>query len=234
MHGYPPPSRRLFVAVLPFLAYGCTNLAEAAAQDPAAPPVARLLERLQAHYDSITDFSAAFEHRYAGGVLRTADSERGTLHVSRPGRWRFEYVGPESKIFVCDGATVHSYFPADREVIVTPLPANPGASTPAAFLAGDGDLQRDFAARRLPRAAPDDAWAIELTPVRGDAGYTSLTLVVDPATLDILEMATTDFQGGISTYVFSDIRRNQGLPASLFAFDAPAGVEVIADDSLVR
>ncbi len=224
--------RRLRVAMV--LLCGWAMPAAAGAQVAAAPPLDQLLERLQAHYDRIADFSADFEHRYAGGVLRTSASELGTLYVSKPGLWRFEYASPESKLFICDGMTIHSYFPADRQVIVTPLPMSAGASTPAALLAGEGDLRRDFAARYVAARSPDRVWSIELTPVRNDAAYESLTLAIDPGTLDIVEMATTDFQGGVSTYVLSNVRRNQGLPDTLFVFDVPAGVEVIADDSFVR
>ena len=224
--------RRLFTAT--GLLLGIALPAVAGAQSPDAPPIAQLLASLQAHYDRVTDFSADFEHRYAGGVLRTSDVERGTLYVSRPGLWRFDYTSPESKLFVCDGATIHSYFPADRQVIVSPLPAGSGASTPAAFLAGEGNLQRDFTARYSVGQSAGRAWSIELTPVRDDADYESLILAIDPVTLDILEMATTDFQGGVSTYVFSNVKRNQGLSDTLFVFDVPTGVEVIADDSFVR
>ncbi len=226
------PVRRLRTAFV--LLAGLVLPAAAGAQSPAGPPVAELLARLQARYDRIADFSADFEHRYAGGVLQAADVERGTVHVSRPGRWRFDYVSPEPKLFVCDGATIHSWFPADRQVIVSPLPAGEGASTPAAFLAGEGDLRRDFTARYAAGRPANGAWEIELTPVRGSADYESLTLTVDPGTLDILGMATTDFQGGVSTYVFSNVRQNQGLPDTFFVFDVPAGVEVIADDGFVR
>ena len=205
-----------------------------AAQSPAAPPLPQLLDRLQAHYDRIADFSADFEHRYAGGVLLTADIERGTLHVSRPGQWRFDYISPEPKLFICDGTTISSYFPAERQVIVSPVPDGPAASTPVSFLAGEGDLRRDFTARYTARPSPAGAWAVELRPVRDDAGYESLTLSIDPLTLDVLEMATTDFQGGVSTYAFSNFKRNQGLSDTLFVLDVPADVEVIADDGFAR
>ena len=207
---------------------------KAGGQSPSAPSIAELLADLQAHYDRVADFSADFQHRYSGGVLQATDVESGTVHVSRPGQWRFDYVSPEPKLFVCDGTTVHSYFPADRQVIVSPLPPAAGASTPASFLAGEGDLQRDFSARYAAGRPGNETWSIELTPVRGGADYELLTLVVDRATLDILEMATTDFQGGVSTYVFSNIKRNQGLSDTLFVFDVPADVEVITDDSFAR
>ena len=223
--------RRLFAATA--LLLGCAVPAAAGAQALSAPPIAALLASLQAHYDGMADFSADFEHRYAGGVLQTTDIERGTVRVRKPGQWRFDYASPEPKLFVCDGATIHSYFPADRQVIVSPLPAVSGASTPVSFLAGEGDLRRDFTARYADRA-PEGAWSIELTPVGIDAEYELLTLTIDPGTLDIVEMATTDFQGGVSTYVFSNVRRNQGLSDTLFAFDVPGDVEVITDDSFVR
>lgn len=212
---------------------GCALPVAAAAQSPAAPPVNRLLANLQAHYDRIADFSADFEHHYAGGVLRTANVERGTMHVKKPRRWRFDYVDPEPKLFVCDGTTIHSWFPADRQVIVSSL-AGAGASTSAAFLAGEGDLLRDFTARYAAGPPPDGAWSIELTPIAGDAGYESLILTVDRTTLDILEIATTDFQGGVSTYVFSNVMQNQGLSDTLFGFDVPADVEVISEEIPAR
>ena len=212
---------------------GCALPVAAAAQSPAAPPVNRLLANLQAHYDRIADFSADFEHHYAGGVLRTANVERGTMHVKKPRRWRFDYVDPEPKLFVCDGTTIHSWFPADRQVTVSSL-AGAGASTSAAFLAGEGDLLRDFTARYAAGPPPDGAWSIELTPIAGDAGYESLILTVDRTTLDILEIATTDFQGGVSTYVFSNVMQNQGLSDTLFGFDVPADVEVISEEIPAR
>lgn len=226
------PVRRPRVAFAFLVA--CALPVAAGAQSPAAPPVARLLANLQAHYDRIADFSADFEHHYAGGVLRTTNVERGTMHVKKPRRWRFDYVDPEPKLFVCDGTTIHSWFPADRQVLVSPLPAGAGASTSAALLAGEGDLLRDFTARYAAGPPPDGAWSIVLRPVAGDAGYESLILTVDRTTLDILEIATTDFQGGVSTYVFSNVMQNQGLPDTLFGFDVPADVEVISEEPLAR
>lgn len=223
-------ARRLAAAaVLP-----CACVLAAAGQSAAPPPVAELLADLQAHYDRMADFSADFEHRYAGGVLRAADVERGAVHVRRPGQWRFDYVSPEPKLFVCDGAAIHSYFPADGQVVVSPLPADAAASTPAAFLAGEGDLRRDFAARYAALPGPAGTWSVELTPIRGGADYESLLLAVDRDTLDVIELAATDFQGGVSTYVFSNVRRNQGLSADLFTFEAPEDVEVVTDDIFAR
>ena len=207
----------------------------ALAQPPAAPPIAEVMTQLQARYDAIDDWSADFEHSYAGGVLQAADVERGAVRVKKPGRWRFDYTHPEAKRFVSNGRTIHSYFPDDRQVIVTELPEGGSASTPASFLAGDGDLTRDFSARYAATGnASGDTWVVDLTPVRRDADYEFLTLAIARNNFDIRRMAATDFQGGISTYVFSNLKHNQDLPDALFTFEAPRGVEVIIDDSFAR
>ena len=46
-------------------------------------PATEVADALQARYDGVRDFSAAFEHRYEGGLLRKATSERGTVGAAR-------------------------------------------------------------------------------------------------------------------------------------------------------
>ena len=191
------------------------------------------MDRLQARYDAIRDFSADFAHSYAGGVLQATDVERGAVHVKKPGRWRFDYTHPEIKRFVSDGRTVVSYFPADGQAIVSELPPG-GSATPASFLAGDGDLTRDFDARYVDGAPEDAGWVVELTPRAPDAEYETLTLAIDTGDLAIRRMSAVDLQGGVSTYVFSNLQQNQGIADRFFEFDAPRGVEVVTDESWAR
>jgi len=192
------------------------------------------MSRLQARYDAIGDFSADFAHSYTGGVLQAADVERGTVHVKKPGRWRFDYTHPEIKRFISDGRTVVSYFPADRQAIVSDLPPGGGSATPASFLAGDGDLTRDFHARYVSGAPADTGWVVELIPRVTDADYETLTLAIDTVDLAIRRMSAVDLQGGVSTYIFSNLQQNQGIADRFFEFDAPRGVEVVTDESWAR
>lgn len=206
-----------------------------AAQPRAGPPIAELVMSLQQRYSALGDLSADFEHRVAGGVLRTTDLELGTVRIKRPGRWRFDYREPEPKLFVSDGTTVHAHFPLDRQVVVTTVPEDAGASNPAAFLSGRGDLVRDFTATYAePGDAPPNTWVVRLTPRRNDADYELLELTVDRDTLDIRRLATTDFLGAASTYHFSNLRTNQNLSDTLFAFEIPPNTEVLTDDGSTR
>src|SRR6185369_10278287 len=87
--------------------------------DPTAPELAQALQK---KYDSIKDFSADFTHAYEGGVLKKQVTERGHLLVKKPGKMRWEYTAPDAKTFVSDGLKMYSYVPADKQVVVSPIP----------------------------------------------------------------------------------------------------------------
>src|SRR5438552_12769806 len=136
---------------------------------------------LQRKLDGIKDFSTDFVHSYQGGVLRKQITERGRLLVKKPGKMRWEYISPEEKLFVSDGVKMYSYIPQDKQVIVTAVPGEDQATTPALFLTGKGNLTRDFTASsgELPAGAPEGTRALKLVPKTPQREYDWLVLVVD-------------------------------------------------------
>jgi outer membrane lipoprotein carrier protein len=194
----------------------------------ARPAPDSLAKALQQRYAGIRDFSADFEHSYRGGVLRTQTRERGTVSVKKPGRMRWIYTAPEKKEFVADGRKVYSYIPQDKQVIVSDVPPDNQATTPALFLAGKGDISRDFTAAYTDATAPGTV-ALKLTPRKSEQEYEYLVVAVDPATLQIRALTTRDRQGGESTLTFSNLKENQGIADKEFVFRIPRGVDVITD-----
>ncbi len=200
------------------------------AQAPPATPdqrAADLAGRVQQHYDTIKDFEADFVQSYEGGVLRTKTSERGTVSIKRPGRMRWVYDKPERKEFVSDGTRVYSYIPADKQVIVSPMPEG---TTPALFLTGKGHLVRDFTAAMttLPGTAAGVS-VLKLVPRKPDPELESLVLAVDDTTLQIRQLQAVDRQGGRSTFIFSNLKENRGLSDKIFEFRIPRGVDVVTN-----
>jgi outer membrane lipoprotein carrier protein len=189
---------------------------------PAPETVAR---GLQQHYLSVRDFSAEFTHTYRGGVLRTQTRESGTVKVKKPGRMRWLYTAPERKEFVSDGQKIYSYIPEDRQVIVAAVPRDDEASSPALFLAGKGDITRDFTASAAQSAVPG-AVAVKLTPKKSEPEYEFLIVSADPATFQIRALTTRDRQGGESTLVLTKLKENQGISDKEFGFVIPRGVDV--------
>jgi outer membrane lipoprotein carrier protein len=194
-----------------------------------AEPAAAFAARLQQRLGGIRDFSADFVQSYEGGALRTRTTERGTVQVKKPGRMRWAYTSPEEKLFVSDGRRMYMWIPADKQVMVSTLPAAGEAGTPVLFLLGRGDLTRDFtvAYAATPPAAGPAAVALSLTPTRAEPEYTTLTLVADRPTLALRMLIADDSQGGTSTFTFSNLKENTGVPDSRFAFTIPRGADVI-------
>jgi outer membrane lipoprotein carrier protein len=196
---------------------------------PLAPT--ELAAALQKKYDGVRDFSADFVHTYRGGVLRKEISEKGKVVVKKPGRFRWDYTTPEVKQFVSDGTKVYSYVPEDKQVIVTTVPPDDSASTPALFLAGKGNLTRDFTASAapVPDGAPSGTVALKLVPRTPQPDYDSLVVLMDEATFTLRGLVTADAQGGTSSLMFSNLKENVGLADKDFAFKMPRGVDVVTD-----
>ncbi len=198
------------------------------AVQPAPPSAEALARAIQAHYDTVRDFTADFEQTYVGGVLRKRITEQGRVAVKKPGRMRWDYTQPDSKTFVSDGSQIYSYIPADRQVYVSPMPRVDEATTAVLFLVGKGDLARDFDVQYADDAHPRPGEvALRLNPKRPDRDYDWLELVVDQRSLQIRQLVAADNQGGTSTFTFRNLQENVRLSDKQFEFKIPRGVDVI-------
>ncbi len=201
------------------------------AQAPAARSAPEVARAVQLRYDTVRDFTAKFVHTYEGGVLRKKLTERGEVRIKKPGRMRWEYTNPEKKLFVADGTQIYSYIPADRQVIVSPMPKTDQATTATLFLTGKGSLVRDFAVSNgeLP-GAPAGSTVLRLVPRQAERDYDTLLLAVNGAD-QIQVLSAADRQGGRSTFTFSDIKENTGLADTIFTFKIPRGADVVRSGS---
>ena len=190
-----------------------------------------LVQALQRRYDSIKDFSADFLHRYQGGVLRKQISERGHVLIKKPGKMRWDYTEPEKKLFVSDGVRIYSYIPEDKQVIVSAQPRDSETTTPALFLAGKGNLARDFTPSLIgnPPGSAANGRSLKLVPKSRQPDYDWLIFTLDPATLAIQGLVTMDAQGGESAFFFTNLKENTGVADKDFAFSIPRGVDVVTD-----
>jgi outer membrane lipoprotein carrier protein len=207
------------LGLLALLALGGCGIAAQAGPDPIA-----LAARLQARYETIRDFRADFTQTYRGLLLREGAVEQGKLLVKKPSRLRFTYDKPDRKVFVADGSQFYSYFPEEKYGTVAPLPTADQTPTALLFLAGRGNLVRDF----TPAMAPDQVegeYHLQLTPKSPQADFESLTLMVDSRTLTLLGFSTVDDQG-TSTIRFSNLKENTGLTDREFVFSFPRGTEI--------
>jgi outer membrane lipoprotein carrier protein len=219
-----------FRHLLTMVAIAAAGVLPPGAVDPTAAEVAQALQK---RIDGVHDFTSDFVHVYEGGVLKKQVTERGHVLVKKPGKMRWEYAAPEAKTFVSDGVRLYSYVPADKQVLVSPVPPDDEATTASLFLAGKGSLTRDFAASfvELPAGMPAGSRTLKLVPKFKQRDYDWLMLVVDPASLAIRGLVTVDAQGGKSSFSFVNLKENVGLADKDFAFKIPRGVDVVSTAS---
>jgi len=89
---------------------------------------------LEQRYRHASTLRAVFFQRYSDGNGGVA-AESGIVYFSRPGRMRWEYESPESKLFLVDGTNVWFYVPADRTASRAKLKESSDWRTPVALLA---------------------------------------------------------------------------------------------------
>jgi outer membrane lipoprotein carrier protein len=194
---------------------------------------ASIARAIQQRYDTVRDLRARFIHTYEGGLLHKTAVERGTVLFKRPGMMRWVYAAPERKEFVSDGVRLYAYVPEDRQVTVSALPSDDKTPSPAMFLAGRGDLTRDFVASAAHDVGPvpPGSRAVTLTPKTREADFEWMVVIVDATSLQIRGLISVDAQGGRSAFTFEDVRENTGATAKDFRFTIPRGVDVITNNT---
>jgi outer membrane lipoprotein carrier protein len=200
--------------------------AAAASQGAARPSAADLAAQIQAHYNTVRDFRAGFRQTYTSGALGEKDTEAGDLMVKKPNRMFWKYTTPEKKNIIADGAQLIDYepSPADPRCTINPLPTGDDISVGILFLAGRGDLTRDFTGT-VPAGQATDTWQIDLVPKKPQDDFVSLSVIVARGTLALKGFITIDAEHNTSHFEFMNLKENVGLDDQEFAFKPPRGVK---------
>ncbi len=146
----------------------------------------------------------------------------GTLAFLRPGRFRWTYAKPYAQVIVGDGSKVWIYDEDLNQVTVRPLDRALG-STPAALLAGSGEIERAFTL--IDQGEKDGLEWVEALPRDKDSNFESIRMGFGSEGLETMELA--DSFGQTTVLTFTDLRRNPKLDPALFKFVPPKGADVI-------
>lgn len=188
-----------------------------------------VVNRVQARYEKTGDFSANFQQTSTLASLKKEQSAAGKVYIQKPGKMRWEYQSPEKQLIVSDGETVWVYNPGLGQVIENPLSNAYDSKTPALFLAGVGNLKKDFDIRFSPRQTDPQKgnYLLELMPKDPQLYLSKLEILINRDDYAVERSTAYDPQGNVITLQFSNIQTNVGLSTSIFQFKAPKGVERI-------
>ena len=164
---------------------------------------------------------AEFSQDLIGKDGASTEHATGTLYLSRPGRFRWDYSSPK-QLIVCDGTDLWLYDPELEQATVRRV-RETLSQTPAMLLSGEARVRDGFVVRDGGKAGGID-W-IALTPKANDTDFREIRLGFAGETLKRMEFA--DKLGQRTAIELKRLERNVALPESLFKFVAPPGVDVI-------
>jgi outer membrane lipoprotein carrier protein len=239
----------LILSAVPGMRAGPPPASDAAEKPPAdARAVAHAFE---ARYRHASTLKAAFYERYSDGK-GSGEAESGTVYFSRPGRMRWEYESPETKLFIVDGKSVWFYIPDDHTASRTKLKESSDWRTPIALLAGKADLAKicknvemvGLVNTDAPDVAPqarggtrNEASVLRCTPRRSSdqmgEPITGVLLTINPE--GYLVRVVIQQPGDLTTeFRFGKWQENIQIAESKFHFEPPPGVEIVDEEKLAN
>lgn len=182
-----------------------------------------LLRRVDDHYNHLASLRTHYVEHYGGmGMDRT---ESGTLLLKKPGRMRWTYDRPAGKVFVFDGKFAWFYTPGDPQVQRIPAREMDDLHTPLRFLLGHTQLKKELTG--LTVQADGDGFRISGAPRIPGARLGRLTLRTTGDGM-IVAMDTTEADGAVTSFVFSEMAENVPATDADFRFVVPDGVTVVS------
>jgi outer membrane lipoprotein carrier protein len=182
------------------------------------------IEQLKAFVEGAKSGKATFRQTTVDKSGRKAQSASGSFQFARPGRFRWTYDKPFDQVIVGDGAQVWVWDRDLNQVIVRKMTQALG-STPAALLAGDNALEKNFVLTDAGREG-DLEW-VDAKPRSTDSGFERVRIGFRDNLPRAMQLQDTF--GQTTDLVFPDIERNTTFAADLFRFVPPPGVDVVGE-----
>ncbi|ADC62373.1 LolA family protein [Allochromatium vinosum] len=174
-------------------------------------------QRVDDYLKGLNSLKADFE-QFTFNAERTQMMERrGTLYLQRPGRFRWEYEGPDKQIIIADSQRVYMH---DVELKQVSHQSQTKAlrGTPALLLSNTDPIEQHFEVR--PIESTDGRDWVELIPKDAETDVVRIELGFGRDTLDSLIME--DSFGQETRLNFTGAQRNVSLKPDLFKIDQRA------------
>lgn len=155
---------------------------------------------------------------------KQVQSSSGDMQFSRPGKFRWVYEKPYAQLIVGDGKKVWMYDADLNQVTVKKLSQALGGS-PAALLAGDNEIERNF--NLIDGGRHDGLDWVEAIPNAADGGFDKIRIAFKEGTLAAMELR--DHFGQTTVIRFTHVENNPSFEAKVFTFTVPKGADVVGE-----
>lgn len=172
--------------------------------------------------NNVVTLSGRFEQQLVDADNVVIEESSGTLDIHRPGQFRWSYFAPYQQILVADGLNIWSY-DVDLEQVTVKNQAEALGSTPAILLGGSSEVLEDF--EYIGSFSDRDTVWVRLRPKDTDSGFNKVELGFSNG--DLTRMLFADNLEQTTLIALFDVSFNEPVEAQQFAFEPPAGVDVV-------
>ena len=182
------------------------------------------ISSLKNFYDNTHSFRANFHQVVTDKQGRKVQDVYGTMQLKRPNKFRWDYNKPYEQQIISDGKQVWLYDTDLAQVTVSALSKALGSS-PAALLAGDDTLEKNF--KLVNTARKDKLDWVSTNPKDKDSGFDKISLAFSDNNLQ--EMLLIDSFGHQTHITFDNVEQNPTIDSKTFLFKPPKGVDVVGE-----
>lgn len=168
--------------------------------------------------------SADFKQIAIDEAGRPGQRVRGVFVLSRPGRFRWDYLEPYQQQIVANGKKVW-FYDVDLEQVTVKQLGQAIGSTPALLLTGEVGLDENFVIE--DQGERDGMRWTRLVPRSEDNSFKYISIGIEGNTLKGMELS--DNFGQLTRISFSNLKINGPIETKRFEFAAPPGVDVFED-----
>lgn len=185
--------------------------------------VTEVTEKVQRRYEKIEDATAKFTQHVKFGFSNIEQNFAGTLVVKKPNKYRVE---SEHQTLVTDGATVWSYSPVNKQVIVDRYKENLNSLSPENFLL---NLPSNYYASIIgnEKTGGIELVTLKLVPKDDQSFVKSMKVWVEEGSWIVRKVEIIDVNDTQTTYTIKDVKMNSNIKDNAFAFSPPPGTEVV-------
>ena len=223
------PLRVACLAAVLALGAGLASAAPPAAKasQSAAKAPASARSQLDAFTRGLKGLNASFTQQVYDPNGRKADYSSGSVRMSAPRQFRWEYRQPAPQLIVADGDHIWIYDPELEQVTVRQQSLEEQDS-PLSVLIDPTELDRQYRVSEGGRAAGLN-WLVLAPRKAEDAPFQQARLGFDASGLARMEL--TDGLGQRTVIGFSGWKRNPTFARGTFRFTPPKGVDVVGSVS---
>lgn len=178
--------------------------------------------KLNEFFTQVNTMQAQFNQEVFDDKGKLRQKSTGSVFLSRPGRFSWEYRAPEPHRIVADGKNVWVHDVELDQVTVKPM-SQALSAAPVGLLLNKQPVEQQFRVTDLEPSGGME-W-FNLVPHRRDSDFTAMDLGVTAR--GIQEMILRDKFGQETKIRFSGMSINPNIPPNRFQFTPPAGVDVI-------